>query len=690
MIKSLKNIGIKDTYDSDDDDLLNSFYIPALSVSTRYRRLAGFFSSGIFSAASRGVAGLIQNGGRMELIVGAQLHDEDVEVIEKALKSPEEYVEKVLMDELDKAEDFLKDEHVEAMGWMIANDLLEIRIALVNNRALFHMKVGILEDADGNKLSFSGSDNETPSGWKYNIEEFKVFRDWDGPSNKYFDSDVSKFQKFWLGQGTRVRTVGLPFAVKQRLIKNTPKRKEDLQLFKPTQKVVESTISQAVLPRVISLYPHQEKAIAELDAHSGRGILSMATGSGKTLTSLEYARRCRSEQRCTIIAVPYLHLVKQWADKDVRPMFPGVPIVEVHGQSKEWKTALPLFLSGLRTGTFKHIVIVGLYGALASKEFTEAITSANLSKESILFIADEVHNAGAPESQKSMLEIYHKRVGLSATPNRYFDEEGTDIVKNYFGGVIFEYGLSQAIEDKWLTPYNYFPIIVRLSEEEYVEYKEISAQISRAVAIAGDSKPNGIRDDVTRLLIKRSKIIKGAINKISQLTALLAELKRGDISNTLIYCDGMEQLEQAQIILNRLGIINHKFTQSETLELREEILRNFASGTYKALVAIKCLDEGVDVPATKTAVIVASTSNPREFIQRRGRVLRKSAGKSQANVYDFVVVPPGGRSSLINKSEKSILQNEFQRVRDFIDTASNKAEIYEDFLGIMEEFGVYL
>ena len=152
----------------------------------------------------------------------------------------------------------------------------------------------------------------------------------------------------------------------------------------------------------------------------------------------------------------------------------------------------------------------------------------------------------------------------------------------------------------------------------------------------------------------------------------------------------MEQLEEAQTILNGLGVVSHKFTQNEPMQLRESILKNFASGVYKALVAVKCLDEGVDVPATQTAIIVASTTNPREFIQRRGRVLRKDPNKTKATVYDFIVIPPAGGGGTASKFDKAILQSEFQRVRDFIETASNKGDIYEGFLEIMQEFGVYL
>jgi superfamily II DNA or RNA helicase len=318
------------------------------------------------------------------------------------------------------------------------------------------------------------------------------------------------------------------------------------------------------------------------------------------------------------------------------------------------------------------------------------ILNSGIAPKEFLFVADEVHNAGAKEAQKGLLPIYDKRIGLSATYERHFDDEGTEVLKDYFGGVVYTYDLAQAIHDGYLTPYEYFPHLVRLTEEEHGKYRDISIRISRAIA-SGSSLGVDVmnRSDVKRLLIMRSKLIKNAANKISELEVLLREMKQKEILNTLIYCDDMAQLEKAQMILNELGIINHKFTQVESLPAREEILGSFARGVYRALVAVKCLDEGVDVPATKTAIIVASTSNPREFIQRRGRVLRKYPGKSIAIVHDFVVLPPASDGNA-SKAEKAIIEGEFKRVRDFIDTASNKADIYVTFLAAMREFGVYL
>ena len=691
-MNTLKDIPLKKAYDSDRDDLLRSFYIPAMSTGVRYKRLAGFFSSGILSAAARGIADFIQNEGKMQLIVGVDIHADDYEAMQKSLVDPESYIVEHFKKNFSEIETLLRDDKVEALGWMLANGKMEIRLGLVPGGGLFHLKVGIIEDAAGNKVSFSGSDNETPSAWKHNVEEFKVFRGWIPDEAEYFLSDEEKFDRFWSGNGIRAKVVDLPEAIKEKLIRAVPQNKRDLKIFKATslphdqKRVVSNQV-----PRPTNLRPHQEAAITALETHAGRGILAMATGSGKTITALEFVRHASNAgPLCTVIALPYLHLVKQWIDNDIRPMFPDVPIVEVHGQSPDWKSKLSVYLAASQAGTFKQLFIVGLYGSLATSEFTDMMLNSGINSKELLLVADEVHNAGATEAQKALLPIYDKRVGLSATYERHFDDEGTEVIKDYFGDVVYTYDLAQAISDGYLTPYEYFPHIVRLTEEEHAKYKDISVRISRAIA-SGKSPDSDImgRADIKRLLITRSKLIKNAANKISELDALLREMKKKEISNTLIYCDDMKQLDKAQAILNDLGIINHKFTQVESLPTREGILENFAKGVYRALVAVKCLDEGVDVPATKTAVIVASTSNPREFIQRRGRVLRKYPGKSMAVVHDFVVLPPP-TGTTASKAEKAIIEGEFKRVRDFIDTASNKADIYAQFLAAMREFGVYL
>jgi len=699
-MKNLREINLKKAYDSDRDNLLRDFFIPALSAAKTYKRLTGFFSSGILAAAARGVAGLITNNGKMSLIVGAQVHDEDLAAIQRATSDPESYVEKILSKELDGIEKFLTEEHVEALGWMLANDLLEIKIGLVTSGGMFHMKVGIIEDATGDKLSFSGSDNETPSGWKHNIEEFKVFRGWMEDERGWFAADEEKFERFWNKRSDKVVIVDLPDAIRQRMIRSIPKRKEDLKIFKKREKdgLPPIKTSTPTKPRQVVLRKHQQEAISAWVAKGFSGILSMATGSGKTKTSLAIVDKITADTGavCAVVALPYAHLVGQWIEKDIRPQFPEAAIVEVHGEAHGWRDKIKLYLDGFKAGTFKQLFIVGLYHSLASDDFISIFRSRVNKKLNYLLIADEAHNLGATENQKAMLPEFNMRLGLSATPSRHFDEDGTAAILNYFGGVAYEYTLKQAIADGHLVHYDYHPIPVTMTQEEYEEYISLSSKIRRGAAASSAKHEQGdsFRDNayLQKLLLERSRIIKKSANKLQELSSILAKMKsEGRIKNLLIYCDDLHQMERVKVILDELGLLYQKFTEKESLQERSQILTAFARGEYQCLIAIKCLDEGVDMPSVKSAIILASTTNPREYIQRRGRVLRKDpddATKQKATIYDFIVLPPVAMEPALMRIEKGILKKEFSRVKDFLESADNKSAIYETLLEIMSRYGV--
>jgi superfamily II DNA or RNA helicase len=681
--KSLKDINFKKHYDSDRDDILNNFFIPALSVSLYYKRLAGFFSSGILSLASSGIANIIINGGKIKLMVGQQIQEEDFDIMKKTTINPEFYIEKMLIKEFDKIESFLSKEHREALGWMLSNDLLEIKIGVVKDGGLFHLKVGTMEDVYGNKISFSGSDNETSAGWRGNLEEFKVFKAWEQNELSWFNSDEEKFNRFWNGFGEQVVTIELPQAIKERIIFKIPKKREDLEIFKSSENKL----------KPFKLRPVQEEALDSWIKNNRRGILSMATGSGKTKTSLAAVKQYEESQNkniCTVIALPYSHLLTQWIDEDVVPQYPNAHILSAHGGEPAWRDKAKKALEGFSKGLFKELFIVTLYNTLSSRDFIDIISHSLVDPSQFLIIADEVHNFGALKNRKGMLDSYGMRLGLSATPERHFDEEGTAEIIKYFEKITYNYEIKDAIRDGYLVRYNYYPLLTKMTEKEFEDYLKVSKKIKRGASILSHSSK--IKEDYLKmLLIARSRILKRAENKLKKLEEILIKIKKeNNLNYTLIYCDDVKQLKEVQVILNNLNITNHRFTQEETIIQRKKILSNFANGIYSVLAAVKCLDEGVDVPATKTAIILASTTNPREYIQRRGRVLRLYQGKNHADIYDMVVLPLKTEDVDIEKIEKQILQKEFERISEFLDSSDNKSETYKHFLDISNEYGVYL
>jgi hypothetical protein len=317
---NLKQITLKKSYSSDYDDILNDFYIPALEASVKYFRLAGFFSSTSLAVAARGISSLIRNGGYIKLLVSPKLRKADLDVIILSKEEPNNYIEKQLLNELGKLEDEFIRDHVFALGWLLANNKLEIKVAIPideNKRlksyeeseitGIFHQKVGVLTDEDDNIVTFSGSINESAIGWEGNTEEFKVFRNWELSELEYVMSDINKFERFWNGQSDKVKTINIPDAVKEKLISLAPNDINEIELIKQNNSN----------KKAIVLFQHQKDAINSWISNGMKCILEMATGTGKTFAALGcLAHLFKSiESISAIITAPYHHLLQQWKNE---------------------------------------------------------------------------------------------------------------------------------------------------------------------------------------------------------------------------------------------------------------------------------------------------------------------------------------------------------------------------------------
>jgi superfamily II DNA or RNA helicase len=294
-----------------------------------------------------------------------------------------------------------------------------------------------------------------------------------------------------------------------------------------------------------------------------------------------------------------------------------------------------------------------------------------------VLVADEVHNLGAAKLAEQLPNNFKLRLGLSATPERWFDDEGTQRLKRYFGPVLEpRLGLREAITIGALTPYRYYPVLVELTDDEREEYLSLSAKIARLYS--GDEE--GLNSPaLTALLLQRARLIGAAANKLNELRRIGAQHRTA--THMLFYCgDGQvespeddafrRQVDEVTRILGvELGIKVAPYTAATEMEERDTLREDLAAGRIQGLVAIRCLDEGVDIPSVRTAVLLASSTNPRQFIQRRGRVLRRAEGKEFAEIYDMIVVPPmEARSS---NSERSLLKKELTRFAEFADLALN-------------------
>lgn len=321
---SFRDLNLKQSYDSDADDILENFYIPALSQSISYKRLSGFFSSTSFALAAKGIAKLILNGGHYFLVTGAKFQEQDIAAIREAYETPEGIVEKYMLEELENIESKFVEDHIRALGWMLKNGKLEIKVAIIcdddgfpldqkniEGQGIFHLKVGILEDKAGNVISFSGSENESASGWQANIEEFKVFRSWLEDEREYLDADMKKYSKYWLGGSRKTKVIDVPEAIKRKLIQIAPNDIMELDLDLWVKRRERRTAY------AIELRDYQVEAVKNWITNNKRGIFEMATGTGKTFAALECIKRVFKDEHkvVTIISCPYIHLIDQWIDE---------------------------------------------------------------------------------------------------------------------------------------------------------------------------------------------------------------------------------------------------------------------------------------------------------------------------------------------------------------------------------------
>lgn len=695
----LRDLQFEYSYDTNfDEDVVSKFYEPALSESISYKRMAGFFRSSSLAVAAEGIANFIENGGVMEVVACPYFSDEDIKMINSVTSEDEidSIIDNVLSREL--TPENIAEEHVEAMGWMLAHGNLKIRVVLVKRESgeffiedLFHNKVGILSDGV-NKVVFSGSINESSSGWETNIEEFDVFCDWRDPSER-IEKKVSNFNKYWeLGESNRKVTKELPDAVKEKWIKSVPADKKSLKIFKNRNKT-----------GGIQLRNYQKTAIDNWFNNHCVGIFNMATGTGKTLTAIYAVKRLleqTSGKFILIIAVPLQHLIEDPWIKNLTSEISKerkLSIIRAFNSSKVWLKEAKSALVNYKFGITDNLTLVTTYDTLSSDIFISFVKPIKGKK---ILIADEVHNSGSIKYREGLLEEYDCRLGLSATPARYLDDDGTNYIQNYFDKEVYAFSLQRAITEinpdtgkTFLTPYKYYPIFVNINDEELKDYIYLSSKLAKFIDRT-DLTPFE-SEQMEALLINRSRIIKNAASKLITLSALLPEYKeKGILEHCLIYCSDGKDSENENIRsrervvqeLNKIWVPCRRFTAEEKISERQEILDNFASGETKVIVAIKCLDEGVDVPSTRNAIIMASTGNPREYIQRRGRVLRRDNNKEYANIYDFVVIPREKSYDL--ETECQIFLSEYKRFKEFSDYSLNKEENESLIKKIVEKYSI--
>jgi DNA phosphorothioation system restriction enzyme len=451
-------------------------------------------------------------------------------------------------------------------------------------------------------------------------------------------------------------------------------------------------IGSPQLPTNLQLRSYQQQAVDNWFKNQGRGTLKMATGSGKTITALAIATQLYQQigLQVLIVICPFRHLVTQWGQECEK--FNLQPILACESIHK-WQSKFSLQLARINIRQQEFLTVVTTNETLITPGFQSQLKYL---PDRTLIIGDEVHNLGAKKRAASLPRNIGLRLALSATPERHYDDIGTQNILDYFGDILQpEFTLKEAIAQGALVHYLYYPILVELTDRESEEYLKLSRAIARKLLYQSKDRRSSYDEfdtpDLTPLLMQRARLIGAAANKLTALKALMID--RLDTSHTLFYCgdgssDSIQQLAAVTHLLGHdLGYRVNTYTAATSIPDREQLRQQFESGALQGLVAIRCLDEGIDIPAIKHAVILASSTNPRQFIQRRGRILRPDPGKDRATLYDMVVLPPAlDRETL--SIERNLLKKELLRSIEFADLADNAATARSQLLTLQKRYGL--
>ena len=725
---SFQELDIKKEYRSLLDSVAKDFYIPLLSQAVKYQRAVGFFSSSSLVEISKGISELAKNGGKIQLVASPYLSDEDVEAIKSGYAMRDQVVKEAIRREMTEGKTPFEKARLNLLANLISDNILDIKIAFTEDSdrmgmyhekmGMYHEKMGIITDAEGNRVAFAGSMNESATAMTLNYESIDVFCSWKDEEDRVIAKE-NAFASIWNDTEPNIKIIDFP-ELKQEIIEKYKRSVPDFEIDKKEYAPDIDTVLHTDLgvyseygpkfPEWFKLHDYQDEAITEWQKRNYRGIFDMATGTGKTYTglgALTTLSKNIGHKLAAIIVCPYQHLVEQWVEDILK--FNIDPIIGYSDSSqKDWPKRLKDAIRDQKLKVRgKEFFCFICTNATFSSDYVQ--TQLAKIKSDTLLMVDEAHNFGAPYLSCLLYDNYKYRLALSATLDRHNDEEGTAKLYDFFGEKCIEYTLDRAIEEKKLTKYKYYPIVVTLTEEELEAYDNLSYEIGKCI-MKGKNGKMKLSSRGEKLALKRSRIVAGAKNKLTMLEEVIQPYIHD--KHILVYCGATKGLEQNQdrtdvdsedirqidavtdLLGNKLGMEVSQFTSKESVEEREVLKREFSAGdTLKVLIAIKCLDEGVNIPKIKTAFILASTTNPKEYIQRRGRVLRLAEGKEYAEIYDFITLPYDTESvtSLTEaqvKRNSTLVKNELRRAEEFSRIAVNMVESASLIDEIKDAYGI--
>ncbi|MEQ9899895.1 DEAD/DEAH box helicase family protein [Pectobacterium punjabense] len=653
-VENLSTLVLDAHYRTGERDPVSDFYKPCLNAAITYDRAVGYFRSSIFAIIGQPFLDFARRGGKARFICSPSITEDDARAIALGYVQREKVVELAISRDIDTLlSDPAATHRAKLLATFIRHGSLDIKVAIrCRGNGIYHEKIGIFDDGQGHQVSFLGSANETWSAWhaEGNHESIEVFSSWLLADEVRVQSHRKIFELLWSDNTPGIKTIDFPEAQQRKL----------LTAAAPSLDALEIETVQATSPRRRRLLPHQATAIDLWNKAGRRGIFEHATGSGKTFTAIEAIKKHLDTGEPALVLVPSQLLHEQWK-REILEEIPGASVLMAGGGHIKWKER-----GRLRSHTSPALGMSRVVIATMQTASTNAFINGLAQGDHLLIVADEIHQIGSPKNSLTLAIQSGASLGLSATPIRYGDPEGTQRIFDRFGPVILPaITLQNAIEAGRLVNYEYFPHVAHLSDEESELWKKFTSQISFELAKTQKKDGSGeLTEKAKMLLIQRSRIAKKAKIKTGLATSVIKkEFQEGQ--SWLVYCEDSEQLNEMLLKLRDEDLSPLEY-YSNMPGNKVEIL-NWFKKFGGILVSIKCLDEGVDIPAVSHAFILASSQNPRQFIQRRGRVLRKSAGKDLAIIHDAIVVPVGPESEQI-----SLLKAELIRALEFANSALNK------------------
>ena len=686
-------------YSSDVDDLVHDFFVPALSRAVRYDRAVGYFTAGALARLAPALDVFLDQaaGSTMPIRVVASPHLPEIDLRHMELGYRRRTIEQECTLHRPEFSDALR-----AITWMIENRMMEFWLVTGysdGTRCLYHEKIGVIQDAEGNYITFEGSPNETFSGLGGNIESFPIHRSWiEAEALHAAHAKAAVDNLFDPSDPRSLNVEPFPKALEEGIVKTyTPRRPRSARRSRTMAVPAKATddVSMPDLPLIperIDFRSYQSTAIQKWFKAEGCGLLAMATGTGKTITALGIVERLariyeNAPGLTVVIIVPDNSLVDMWRDEllewNVQPVCSTV------------SGALDCLSDALLKQRVEGGTTVSVWTAQSAINPKYQSVLSDFPSPRLL-IADECHALGSTENRKLLTDQFHYRLGLSATVERRLDPDGTELLRDYFGDTLLDIGIGEAIALGALCHYSYTPVLVGLSSEEMDEYTRLSSEIGKRIGSSKGLSVQDLEDSAKHLLLQRARLLWHAEGKIAAFRNVLRSIPEERRGHSLIYtAEGMSPLtdmRQGPLIhkaAEDLGLRYRDFVGDTPLDVRADLLARLESGAVDGLVAMKCLDQGVDAPTARVAHFLASTRNPRQYVQRRGRILRRPQSEPTkiASVYDYIAHPEQGTRNFA--MERRLVAQEILRARQLAEAADNRHQAIATLRPILDRYNLW-